>query len=297
MRPSIHSSAFSLSSPAPPSAVPTPSWVSCPVMGSYYRLVTHLPPNPPPHPLSPSTQSQMLSRYLLPALPCPALPCPALPSLLASSTLWDPVAKIPQFHARAPAHKAETASNLLHVCVCVCHYSRAWALELGLGQKGGAEKVHSLRIPEGKCGRHTQQPVHYSYHTARGEGIINTFLPNIPTKHASSVTLIADGLVIPSTSLEEIGFISYFSLQTLFLVCVLLVKCERHNVPCDLHPCSHILRAKWVGLILRTDPHRLMWKVMTCGCSNSQYILAILYLMGLTGIEILSGLHHLLGIV
>lgn len=52
-----------------------------------------------------------------------------------------------------------------------------------------------------------------------------------------------------------------------------------------------------MGLILRTDPHRLMWKVMTCGCSNSQYILTILYLMGLAGIEILSGLHHLLEIV
>ena len=36
---------------------------------------------------------------------------------------------------------------------------------------------------------------------------------------------------------------------------------------------------------------------MTCGCSNSQYTLTVLYLMGLAGIEILSGLHHLLEIV
>jgi len=49
-------------------------------------------------------------------------------------------------------------------------------------------------------------------------------------------------------------------------------------------------------LVLRTEPHRLMWKVMTCGCSNSQSVLTILYLMGLAGIEILSGLHHLLEI-
>ena len=36
---------------------------------------------------------------------------------------------------------------------------------------------------------------------------------------------------------------------------------------------------------------------MTCGCSNSRYTLTVLYLMGLAGIEILSGLHHLLEIV
>lgn len=47
-----------------------------------------------------------------------------------------------------------------------------------------------------------------------------------------------------------------------------------------------------MGLILRTDPHSLMWKVMTSGCSSSQYILTVLYLMGLAGIEIVSGLHH-----
>lgn len=40
-----------------------------------------------------------------------------------------------------------------------------------------------------------------------------------------------------------------------------------------------------------------MRKVMTCGCSNSRYTLTVLYLMGLAGIEILSGLHHLLEIV
>lgn len=34
---------------------------------------------------------------------------------------------------------------------------------------------------------------------------------------------------------------------------------------------SHISWAKWMGLILWTDPHCLMWKVMTCGCSNSQH--------------------------
>lgn len=93
-------------------------------------------------------------------------------------------------------------------------------------------------------------------------------------------------------SLEEIGFISYSSLYMLFLAWVLIMNA------CDLaytHP--HISRAKWLGLILRTDPHRLMWKVMTCGCFNSQYILTILFLMGLAGIEILSGLHHLLEIV
>lgn len=37
-----------------------------------------------------------------------------------------------------------------------------------------------------------------------------------------------------------------------------------------------ILKAKWTGLFffffLRTDaPRRLMWKVMTCGCSNSAH--------------------------
>lgn len=40
-----------------------------------------------------------------------------------------------------------------------------------------------------------------------------------------------------------------------------------------------ILKAKWTGLLLffsffflRTDaPRRLMWKVMTCGCSNSAH--------------------------
>lgn len=73
-------------------------------------------------------------------------------------------------------------------------------------------------------------------------------------------------------------------------------KCECHNVARDLHPLLHFGELSgWT--YLRTDPHGLMWKVMTCGCSNSQCVPTILYLMGLPGIEILSGLHHLLEIV
>lgn len=33
-----------------------------------------------------------------------------------------------------------------------------------------------------------------------------------------------------------------------------------------IYTLSNISWAKWMGLILWTDPHCLMWKVMTCGC-------------------------------
>lgn len=41
---------------------------------------------------------------------------------------------------------------------------------LGLGHEGRAVRVHnqSETIPGGKYHRHTQQPVHYSYHIRRG---------------------------------------------------------------------------------------------------------------------------------
>lgn len=76
----------------------------------------------------------------------------------------------------------------------------------------------------------------------RGEWLINTFLLYIQTVSLIlSVILRIDWLMIPSTSLEETGFISYFSPQTLFLLSVLLVKCEYHNVARDLHPLPHFV--------------------------------------------------------
>lgn len=59
----------------------------------------------------------------------------------------------------------------------------------GLGHKGRAVKVHSLsvRIPGGKYHRHTQQPVHYSYHGKKG--VANQYLLlYIQTKHQSHFT-------------------------------------------------------------------------------------------------------------
>lgn len=80
--------------------VPTPRF-SCPVMGSYYMLVTHSRPCP--------LQTIPLLSSPGPGLPCPALPVPAQQTLA-------PAAKIPISHPRSGT-QAKTAANL--VCVCV----------------------------------------------------------------------------------------------------------------------------------------------------------------------------------
>lgn len=71
MKPPIHLSVSSLS-PCPPP--PPPPYFSCPVMGSYYRLVTH----PRPQLKSPLTHPRCsLAIFPNPVLPCPAVPVPA----------------------------------------------------------------------------------------------------------------------------------------------------------------------------------------------------------------------------
>lgn len=60
---------------------------------------------------------------------------------------------------------------------------------------------------------------------------------------------------------------------------------------------SHTSWAKRVALILHTNPHCPMWKVIICGWSNSLFVLTIVCLMGFTGIEILSEFHYLLELV
>lgn len=57
-----------------------------------------------------------------------------------------------------------------------------------------------------------------THNMARREWLINTFYctSRLNISLTLSVILRIDGLIIPFTSLGEIGFISYFSLQTLF---------------------------------------------------------------------------------
>ncbi len=88
MRPPIHSSVFL------PLRCAQPQF-SCPVMGSYYRLVTHPPTPPLSHP-SPTRDAPLLSS--------PALSCPAQPCLFQPHRLW-PQSQKSQFHAHALAHR------------------------------------------------------------------------------------------------------------------------------------------------------------------------------------------------
>ncbi len=91
---------------------------------------------------------------------------------------------------------------------------------------------------------------------ARGEWLINTFYctSRLNISLTSSVILRIDGLIIPSASLREIGFISYFLLQTLFLLWVLLVKCKYHNVACDLPAPTFCELSGWDSFADRPTP-------------------------------------------
>lgn len=68
---------------------------------------------------------------------------------------------------------------------------------------------------------------------------------------------------------KKMSFISYYPLHPFKPFLLLLKSCWPNVSAMMLHviyTLSHILWAKWMGLILRPDPHCLMWKVMTCGC-------------------------------
>ncbi len=182
-------------------------------MGSYYRLVIH----PPPllsH-LSPTRDAPPLSSPG-PVLPCPALLVPALWALAA-------VAKIPISRPRSGT-QAKKAANLVHVCVGMCLYMCVPPYKVGL-RLGGRCRGESI------IGALSSLSI--THIMAKWEWLINTFYcaSRQDISLTSSVILRIDWLIILSTSVGEIGFISYFSPQTLFLL-----QCKCNNVARDLYP-------------------------------------------------------------
>lgn len=203
-------------------------------------------------------RSPVLPDYSIFPQPSPAQPSPVLPF---STPLEREKKKIPNFTPKRWRAKAKSVASSARACVQACALDRHSGLRKN---PGGGRSI----------------PVHYSYSGNGGSGrsiplSCRAARPNCSLRLGR---LIVSALLGQNKTKQIKKVMIWFSSSLQSLLSWMIIRLRKLNGRGSFF---FVL----CFLFLRTDaPRRLMWKVMTCGCSNSQCTLTTLRLMGLAGL-------------